>query len=67
MRWLDGITDSMDMILSKFREREWTTEEPGMLQNMGSQRVGHDSATEQQQQNGDRHLCLTESREVNAF
>ena len=25
------------------------TEEPGRLQSMGSQRVGHDSATEQQQ------------------
>ena len=41
MRWLDGITDSMDMSLSKLRE---TVE--GMLQSMGSQRVGHDLAIE---------------------
>ena len=49
MRWLDGITDSMDMSLSKLQER-WRTGKPGLLQSMGSQRVGHDWATEQQQQ-----------------
>ena len=44
MRWLDSITDSMDMNLSKVREI--VTEVPGVLQSMGSQRAGHDLATE---------------------
>ena len=40
VRWLDGITDSMDMSLSKL----WQivkTGKPGMLQSAWSQRVGH--------------------------
>ena len=49
MRWLDSITDSMDMNLSKLRK---IVEDrgAGMLQSMGSQGVRHNLATEQQQQ-----------------
>ena len=36
MRWLDGITDSMNMSLGKLQEWWWTGR-PGVLQSMGSQ------------------------------
>ena len=38
---LYGLTKLMDMSLSKVREMV-TDREPGVLQSMGSQRVGHD-------------------------
>ena len=39
MRWLDGITNSMDMSLNTF---QWWTGKPGVLQSLGSQKVRHD-------------------------
>ena len=36
IRWLDGVSDSMDMSVSKLQETV-EKEKPGMLQSMGSQ------------------------------
>ena len=50
MRWLDSITNSMDMNLSKLQK---IVEDRGAwcVEAMGSQRVRHDLVTEKQQQN----------------
>ena len=45
IRWLDVITYLMDMSLRNSRNW-WLTGKPGMLQSMGSQRVGQDWVTE---------------------
>ena len=45
MRWLDGITDWWKWVWVNSRNWWWTGR-PGVLRFMGSQRVGHDWATE---------------------
>ena len=48
MRWLDGILTQWTWVWASFR-RWWRTGKTSVLQSMGSQRVRHEWATEQQQ------------------
>ena len=48
MRWLVGITDTENTNGSKFQEMV-KAGEPGTLQSMGLQKIGHNLVTEQQQ------------------
>ena len=64
MRRLDGITNSMNMSLSKSR-RWWRTGKRGVLQFTGLQRVEHNLATEQQQTSITK--TIPEQDEINAL
>ena len=46
MRWLDGITDSLNLSFWVNSGSWWWTGRPGMLRFMGSQKVRHDWASE---------------------
>ena len=51
--WLNGYESEQTQMVDD--GRWWRTGEPGMLQSMGSQRVGHDLATKWQQQ---AYICF---------
>ena len=60
MRWLHGISDSMDVSLSDLRELV-LDREPGVLRFMGSQRVEHDWVTELNWTELNSHLLCKKS------
>ena len=69
LRWLDSITASMDMNLSKLQETVKDREDH-MLQFMWSQGAGHDLVTEQQHLTGGRGTVVSDlvvSSEDSAF
>ena len=65
LRRLDGIADSVEWVWARSR-RWWRIGKPGMLQSIGSQRVGHDWAIEQQHQEDTKFvaICYWSSRKL---
>ena len=50
MRWFDGITDmNLSQLWETVKDRGAWTGKPGVLQSMGSQRVGHNLRIQEQQ------------------
>ena len=63
MKWLDGMSNSMDMNLSKLQEMV-KDREAGILQLMGSLRMGHGLATEQQKLPGAKSWFIGKDRDA---
>ena len=73
MRWLDGISDSVDMSLSKLWE-VLKDKEAWHATVLGLQRVGHGGVTERKQPQynrwhtgASRHVCIFESLQVEGW
>ena len=69
MRWCDGIIDLVDMSPSKLWELVMDRDSTDVLQSMGSQRDGHDLATEQQMsgRRGYRTGCRVKRVQASSF
>ena len=67
MKWLDGITDSMDLSLSKLQEF-WRTEKPGMLLFKGLQRAEHtDQLNNNTARTSAKRFCTRVCTEITIF